>query len=95
MLTKSPAHHGADLICDIWVTHGVSQLGSGGEGPLECLHNPMVEKWDVVFGTDVEGVEDVEDGREDGSGGRGRDTVQSEALRPEAGRLAAPGGLQC
>ena len=39
----------------------------------------MVKKWDVVFGTDVEGVEDVEGGGEYGPAARRGDAVEGGA----------------
>ena len=67
-------------ICDVSVIR-VTEVASGPVGPLEALNHPVIKKTDVAsLGVDVVSIEDVEDGREDGSRGRWRDTVQSEAL---------------
>ena len=59
----------------------VSEVAPGPVCPLEALNYAVIKKAGVAdLGVDVVRVEDVEDGREDGSGGRGRDAVQCEAV---------------
>ena len=69
-----------DKICDVSVIR-VSEVAPGPVSPFEALNHPVIKKTDVAsLSVDVVSVEDIEDGREDGSGGWWRDTVQSEAL---------------
>ena len=57
----------------------ITKVTPGSVGPFESLYEAVIEDGvGVLHGT--EGVDDVEDGGEDGSAGGRRDTVQSQRV---------------
>ena len=64
----------------------IAEITPGSVGPLESLHESVIEDGVGLLLQGPEGVDDVDDGGEDGTAGGGRNTEQSQRVGPQSSR---------